>query len=246
MSVDRAVPISKRRRRLVVSSSEEDEECAVKVAVASEASVADQNNGAEDDIEALAKLYDEEANGWAGIATVPAPQPAGSADAASLVLQSQGPAMQADVKKTVRNSRIQRPPARGEARSAGLSLHRSIPPFKAANAGDAAYAAGQSASKRSNAIGEERVCDDGGLEVDKEECTKLQSKGTLKEHAKLRCAARQWLRARRCDRVMSDRLRALAALSDEDAQRFFGDNKDRQPGTWNFDVLDERIWAVEF
>jgi len=79
---------------------------------------------------------------------------------------------------------------------------------------------------------------------DDEQCNgrKLQKAGR-KEQTKVIGAARQWLRARRSDPVMLQRLQALSRLSRGESQRFVADNQTRQPGEWNLAVLDARINA---
>jgi len=64
-----------------------------------------------------------------------------------------------------------------------------------------------------------------------------------KEHARVIGAARQWLRARRGDAEMLQRLQALSRLSRAESQRFVADNVARTPGEWNLAVLDARITA---
>ncbi|CAE8625307.1 unnamed protein product, partial [Polarella glacialis] len=60
---------------------------------------------------------------------------------------------------------------------------------------------------------------------------------------KVLAAARAWLRSKKADEVMAARLGASTGLSKVEEQRFVDANKDRTPGVWSFEVLDERIQA---
>lgn len=56
--------------------------------------------------------------------------------------------------------------------------------------------------------------------------------------AKMKQAARQFLRTHRDEDKMSERLEVVALLSSTDMQRFCAANKDRRKGEWVWDVLD--------